>query len=34
LAEPSLTLPWPDEDEANDPKMQATWGTLDEITGY
>ena len=34
LAEPSLMLPWPEEDEMADPRMAATWGTLDETIGY
>ena len=32
LAEPSLTLPWPDEDEL--PEGVNTWGVLDSVTGY
>jgi predicted phage terminase large subunit-like protein len=35
LAEPGLTLPFPDEGLYDDPKMAATWGILDsEVTGY
>jgi predicted phage terminase large subunit-like protein len=33
LAEPSLTLPWPDDEDDNDPRM-AAWSAMDEITGY
>lgn len=33
LAEPGLTLPYPQEDQDEDPRM-AVWATLDEITGY
>lgn len=33
LAEPSLTLPFPSEEEDSDPRM-AAWQALDEITGY
>lgn len=33
LAEPSLTLPWPDEEDQIDPRM-AVWSAFDEITGY
>jgi len=35
MAEPGLTLPWPDEDVYDDPRLAATWGQLDrEVTGY
>lgn len=33
IAEPSLTLPWPEDEEANDPRM-SVWQSLDEIAGY
>lgn len=33
LAEPNLTLPYPDEDDAGDLRM-AVWDTLDQTTGY
>lgn len=36
LAEPSLTLPWPDEEEAwnAEAAVQPAWAALDEVTGY
>lgn len=37
LDEPSLTLPWPDEDEewnASSAAAQTVWAALDEVTGY
>lgn len=33
LAEPSLTLPYPDEDPMDDPKM-AAWQVMDELAGW
>lgn len=33
LVEPSLTLPWPDDEVDDDPRM-AGWAILDEVTGY
>ena len=33
LAEPGLTLPYPQEDQDEDPSM-AVWSVLDEISGY
>ena len=37
LAEPTLTLPWPDEDDVwgdNAAQAQQAWSVLDEVTGY
>ena len=36
LAEPSLTLPWPDEQEewGENAQMQPAWAALDEVAGY
>jgi predicted phage terminase large subunit-like protein len=33
LAEPGMPLPWPEEEEQGDPRMNA-WSVLDEIAGY
>lgn len=33
LAEPHLTLPWPDEDEL-DTREAVLWGVMDQISGY
>ena len=33
LAEPGLTLPWPSDEQDDDPKMMV-WNALDEITNY
>jgi len=33
MAEPGLTLPFPDEEEI-DPRVARTWGVLDEVSGY
>lgn len=34
LAEPTLSLPWPREDDGPDPAAAAVWGVLDEVTGW
>ena len=36
LDEPSMTLPWPDDDDTWDapPQQTAAWAALDEVTGY
>jgi hypothetical protein len=37
LAEPTLTLPWPDEDEVwgdNASQAKQAWAAIDSVTGY
>jgi hypothetical protein len=36
IDEPSLTLPWPDEEEewASAPHAAVAWAAIDEVTGY